>query len=53
VAPDDRFDPSAFGNPEQRNGGISITSVVASWREPRDCFRTGRWARCSNAPRNG
>ena len=27
------------------SGDISITPVVASWQEPRDCFRVGRGAR--------
>ena len=41
AAPDYR---SGVGNPEQRNGDISITPVVASWHEPHDRLCVGRGA---------
>jgi hypothetical protein len=42
VGPHDRFGLRVGAQADECYGDISITPVVASWHEPRDCFRVGR-----------
>jgi hypothetical protein len=44
VSPHDRFGLPVGAQADEGFGDISITPVVASWHEPRNCFRVGRGA---------